>query len=148
MKYLSTAVDFIDIPGEVCLAFNLTHCSNSCVNCHFPEMRKDIGIEVTAVEIRRLIGLFPKCTCILFLGGDRNHGEILSFCEVIRKEFPSLKLAVFSRLREIDISLLPFLNYYKIGYCENELGPTKKDERNQRLFKIENGWLFDITPSL
>ena len=64
IKYLNTMVTFAEIPVEVTLSINITNCQNKCPGCHSPELRENIGTELTKDELNNLI--------------NKNKGVIMS----------------------------------------------------------------------
>ena len=55
IKYKNYMVVFEEIPDKVTLAVNITNCQNRCVGCHSPELRENIGNELTTNEIDKMI---------------------------------------------------------------------------------------------
>lgn len=148
MKYLRTSVVFAEIPDEITLAIEITNCPHHCVNCHSPELREDTGIELTTNIIDKLIKRYEDCTCICFMGGDRDHSEILDICKYIRSKYPAYKLAFYSGDRVLNESLYAVLDYYKVGPYVEEFGPLNKPTTNQILYKIEKIKRFLLKPKI
>ena len=55
IKYRDYAVVFEEMPKYLSLAINITNCQNRCIGCHTPELRENIGKELTIEELDRLI---------------------------------------------------------------------------------------------
>ena len=55
IKYKDYYVVFEEIPDKITLAVNITNCQNRCIGCHSPELRENIGKELTTDE-----GLFLR----------------------------------------------------------------------------------------
>lgn len=152
MKYLNSAVVFKEIPNEISLAINITQCPHHCKGCHSPELREDIGYDLTIDVIRELVEKNNGITCLLFMGGDGDMDRLFELNEEFRKEFPNLKSAWYTgydyhnfvffnmmyRLKEFD--------YIKIGPYIEELGPINKETSNQIMLKrISENCLENIT---
>ena len=50
-----TSVVLEEIPDRVTLAVDISNCQGSCVGCHSPFLRKDIGEELTEETVDALI---------------------------------------------------------------------------------------------
>ncbi len=69
IKYLPelTSVVLEEIPDKVSLAVEITQCQGSCVGCHSPFLRKDIGEELTEAAISAMVEDNFGVNCFLFL---------------------------------------------------------------------------------
>lgn len=145
MKYLDYAVVFQEVPDEITLAIEITNCPHRCEDCHSPQLRKDIGTILDEIEIDKLIKSNKHISCVCFMGGDSNHSEIIDICKYIKSTYPDIMTAMYSGDDEIDNNLIPVLNYYKVGSYKKEFGPLNKPTTNQRMYKIINNTINDIT---
>lgn len=150
MKYLNTQITFAEIPDEISLCINLTNCPNNCEGCHSPQLRKDIGSELTEEVLAELIKKSKGITCVCFMGGDSDESAIADL--TARIVHPAgLKSAWYSgKDREPGFYDLCFFDYMKFGHYDKELGPLSSPTTNQRLwknnFESDNGLdLTDIT---
>ncbi len=144
LKYYDTAIVFQEIPDEISLAINITNCPHRCENCHSAYLREDIGTELTFEEMWNLIKKHPDITCVLFMGGDSSHNDIVYLTNYIHNAF-DLKVAMYSGDDEIDDRLLNYLDYYKYGSYQEDKGPLNKKTTNQKLLKITKDKIRDIT---
>ena len=78
------------------------------------------------------------------MGGDSDHEEVRRIAEFIHLN-SNKKVAMYSGDDFLDESLIPVLDYYKIGSYQKDLGPLSSERTNQRFYKIDNGKLVDIT---
>lgn len=145
LRYLTSMVVFQEIPDEITLSLNITNCPFKCEGCHSPELRENIGTELTVAKAIELVNKNPYITCLCFMGGDAQHEEIIKLSKELRGNFLNLKLAMYSGREEINPRLIPHLDYYKVGPWITEKGPLNSRTTNQKLYKIENGELVDIT---
>lgn len=144
LKYYDSAIVFQEIPDEISLAINITNCPHRCENCHSAYLREDIGTELNFDEMTKLVKAHPDITCVLFMGGDSSHIDIFYLTNFIHNAF-DLKVAMYSGNENLDSLLLGCLDYYKIGPYEEDKGPLNKKTTNQKLYKIEQSELKDIT---
>lgn len=144
-KYTDSAVVFQEIPDEITLAIEISNCPHKCKHCHSPRLRKNIGKELTNEELDRLIEAHPGITCVCFMGGDADHKEISFLAIHLKQKYPDIKRAMYSGDEEIDQNLVFILDYYKVGPYIEQFGPLNKATTNQKLYKIKNLSLIDIT---
>ena len=148
IKYKDTYVVFEEIPDEVTLAINITNCQNHCIGCHSPELRKDIGTELTYEELDRLISDNDGITCICFMGEGNDRDAFHNLILHIKDKYGSkYKIAVYSGRNTVGLFHWENLDYLKIGPYKPECGPLNKKTTNQRLYKRvdEHGKWEDIT---
>ncbi len=79
------------------------------------------------------------------MGGDNDHASIVEFAKFIKGIKPSLNVAMYSGFQNIDNNLVDVLDYYKVGPYKPQYGPLNNSNTNQRMYKIINGQLIDIT---
>lgn len=146
VKYLNTAVVFEEVPDEVSLAINITNCQNLCVGCHSPELRKDIGKEISKNETDRLLRENEGVTCVLFMGEGGDANALKEIATHIKKAH-GLKIALYSGREEevIEPWIWELFDYVKVGHYDKEKGPLNKKATNQKLFLMKDGIATDIT---
>jgi len=143
MKYCSYVTTLLEIPDEITLSLEITNCPHRCKNCHSPHLREDIGIIVDNNEIDKLLKENHYISCICFMGGDTNHKELYDLCDYIHSL--GLKTAMYSGDDNIDLDLIKYLDYYKVGGYKEDLGPLDSPTTNQRLYRINGNELEDLT---
>lgn len=146
IKFLNTAVVFEEIPDEVSLAINITNCQNRCVGCHSPELRMNIGTELSKEEVDRLLKKNNGVTCVVFMGEGNDEEALKKIVEYI-KTVHGIKVAVYSGREEgvIEPWIWKMFDYVKIGPYKKEFGPLNNRNTNQRLYYMDNGTPTDIT---
>lgn len=146
LKYLNTAVVFEEIPDEVSLAINITNCQNRCIGCHSPELRGNIGAELTKEETDKLLKDNQGVTCVIFMG-EGNDGDAFKEIAEYIKNIHGLKVAVYSGREEENIEpwIWGLFDYVKVGPYKKEFGPLNDRSTNQRLYYMDNGTPVDIT---
>jgi anaerobic ribonucleoside-triphosphate reductase activating protein len=146
MKYLTAGVVFSEIPDEITLELGITNCPFNCDGCHSPFLQADVGVELDASELKMLLDANKGVSCVLFSGGDANFYAVEQLCVLARNFYPKIKTAWYSGRDNIPEDLnLEYFDYIKIGQYKKDLGGLKSPTTNQRLFKIEDGKLVDIT---
>ena len=137
LKYIpqDTMIVFSEIPDEITLALNISNCQNHCVECHSPYLRLNIGDELTEEVLHSLIEQNSGISCVCFMGEGNDSEALINLVQYIRREFPDLKIALYSGREEVENELYDIFDFIKVGpYVEN-LGPLDKKTTNQRLYK-------------
>lgn len=144
LKYYDCAVVFQEVPDEISLAIDITTCPHHCDECHSPWLRGDIGQILDDNTISSLLKQFPYVSCVCLMGGDSDHQDIKRIAQYIHQH-STKKVAMYSGDDIIDQTLIPVLDYYKIGSYQKDLGPLSSETTNQRFYQIKNYELIDIT---
>lgn len=149
IKYVPemTSVVMEEIPDRVSLAVEISNCRGNCVGCHSPFLRKDIGRELTAEIIDRLVADNFGVNCFLFLGEGRDPEALLDLADHVRSK--GLLAAVYSGREEVEEVFWDHFDYIKLGPYRPECGPLNSPTTNQRLYRrsAEGEWE-DITSRL
>lgn len=146
LKYTDYEVVFREIPNKVTLAINISNCPNHCPGCHSPELRKDIGTELTDNELFRILDENKGINCICFMGAGRDVPRLAELLKLLKKKHPFLETGLYTGADEFDESVFEGnLNYLKIGSYIEKLGPLDKETTNQRLYRLVDGKRSDIT---
>ena len=76
IKYVPELTDVVleEIPDKVTLAVEISNCRGSCIGCHSPFLKQDIGVELTPDAVDRLIADNFGVNCFLLLGEGNDHG--------------------------------------------------------------------------
>ena len=137
IKYLNVEVVFEEIPDEITLAINITNCQCYCAGCHSPELRCDIGTELTEAELDRLIAENDGITCICLMGEGNDRDAIYKLVQHLMSEHPNLKRAIYYGRDHLDRNYLNLFHYVKYGSYKEECGPLNVETTNQRLIKTD-----------
>ena len=142
--YDKVDIVFQEIPNEVSLSFTIMGCPNRCPGCHSAHLTGDNG---NTLDMSSFVKIFEKykdsITTVLFLGGDANPKLLIPFLEYTLKN--GKKTAMYSGMDFMDWDIAPYLKYYKVGSYKEDLGPLSSPTTNQRLYKITNDGLINIT---
>lgn len=146
LKYVDTMVTFSEVPDEISLCIEISNCPCHCKNCHSSYLAEDIGEELTCSRLEELLQANKGITCVSFMGGDIDSGEIVELAKYIKLFYPGLKVAWYSGRQELPkhFNLEPF-SFIKLGPYIEKLGPLNSKTTNQRFYKVEDNKLIDIT---
>ena len=148
IKYAGCGVTFQEVPNEVSLSFSISNCSGNCEGCHSPWLKDDVGKDLEN-DLPALLNQYcDSITCVCFMGEGIDPISLLTCVEMVRRR--GLKVALYSG--RDSIYSIPFcrimiskLNFIKIGSYRKELGGLDSYTTNQRMYKITDGRLKDIT---
>ncbi len=140
MKYADFDIVFQEVPGEVSLALNISHCPNNCPGCHSAYLMEDVGYELNEQSLEQLLDRYGSgITCVCFMGGDRTPFEVARLAEYLHtgRSHP-LKAACYSGKSQLPEGFpLQWFNYVKLGPYMAEKGPLNKPTTNQRFYRVE-----------
>lgn len=135
---------FQELPNQVTLAFTLKNCPNKCQGCHSEHLRQSTGNILTETDFIDIITKYKnQVTAILFLGGDADHDGLIPLIKIARKE--GFKTGLYSGLNEFKLDLMEILDYYKAGKYIESLGGLDSETTNQKMIKISEDKIEDIT---
>lgn len=145
LKYVETLIGFSEIPDEITLCINISNCICNCKGCHSPYLAEDIGEELTCSKLEELLQANKGITCVSFMGGDIDPGEIVGLAKYIKTFYPGLKVAWYSGRQELPkhFNLEPF-NFIKLGPYIEELGGLDSKTTNQKMYQRVNKEFDDI----
>jgi anaerobic ribonucleoside-triphosphate reductase activating protein len=144
LKFVDTKVVFSEIPEEITLAINISGCPCACSGCHSSYLMQDIGEELTGNALSKLIEGNKGITCVSIMGGDSNPEYVDYLSDTVKSS--GLKYAWYSGRTgisdKVDISRF---DYIKVGPYIDELGALESKNTNQKMYKVLDGTLVDIT---
>ena len=146
LKIYNYDIVFQEIPDEVTLAVNISGCPCRCPGCHSPHLWEDTGEALDEKTLQKIYsGYSGEVSCIALMGGDGDHAVVERLCAFIKKEM-KLKSAWYSGWPEIppEVDKKNF-NYIKTGPYVASLGGLRNRTTNQRLYRVVDGRLDDIT---
>ncbi len=146
LKYVSYDIVFQEIPDEVTLAINLSRCPNRCPGCHSPHLRDDIGDELSVERLAVLIDEYRNAaTCVCFMGGDGAPTEVARLARIVKQTY-GLKIGWYSGCNALPTNFATdAFDYVKVGGYDARCGDLKSTTTNQRLYRIVDGQMTDIT---
>jgi anaerobic ribonucleoside-triphosphate reductase activating protein len=136
IKYIPELTDIVleEIPDRVTMAVEISNCRGSCIGCHSPFLKQDIGVELTPDAVDRLIADNFGVNCFLLLGEGKDPEALLRIAEHLRVHHPDLERAVYSGRPEVEPEIYAAFDYVKVGPYVAELGPLNERTTNQRLY--------------
>ena len=148
LRYADYDIVFQEIPDEVTLAINLSNCPNRCKGCHSPYLQQNVGEALTEENLSILLQKFGKAvTCVCFMGGDADPYDVAYFANFLQQQqIAPVKVGWYSGKQELPDGF-PIRNfqYIKLGPYVESRGGLKSEQTNQRLYKIVQGEMNDIT---
>ena len=147
LKYLNTQVTFAEVPDEITLCINITGCKNGCKNCHSSYLAQDIGKPLNKSSLSELIEGNKGVSCVSFMGGDNDAIHLVALASWV-KTHTNLKVAWYSgrqELSDIVARQLQWFDFIKLGPYMEEYGPLNSRTTNQRMYKVHDCELEDIT---
>ncbi len=148
LKYTDYDIVFQEIPNEVTLAINLSNCPHRCKGCHSPQLMQDIGNQLTENVLSDLLNKYgSSITCVCFMGGDACPTTVEHFAAFIKQTTKGkIKTAWYSGVDKLsEQRKINNFNFIKIGGYKAHLGGLNSKTTNQRLYKVEDSNLQDIT---
>lgn len=148
LKYVNYNIVFQEIPDEVTLALNLSNCPNRCKGCHSAWLQEDTGEELSEETLSSLLDVYGgKITCVCFMGGDASPREVEQMALFLRKqEAMAVKVGWYSGRDELPSGFnINVFDYIKLGAYRQEVGGLQSPSTNQRMFRVQDGKMDDIT---
>lgn len=136
LKYIPSLTDIVieEIPDRVTLAVEISNCRGNCPGCHSPFLRDDIGEELTAGIVDKLIADNYGINCFLFLGEGKDSAALLALARHIKASHPGIETAVYSGREKVDDAFEEVFDYIKVGPYIEARGPLNNPDTNQRLY--------------
>jgi len=129
-----TSVVIEEIPDKVTLAVEISNCQGSCIGCHSPFLKEDIGEVLTPEILDSLIADNFGINCFLFLGEGRDRNSLLDLARYLRGRYPVLEIGVYSGRSAVEEEYFDIFDYVKVGPFKSEFGPLNKPTTNQRMY--------------
>lgn len=136
LKYVDTAVTFAEVPDEITLCINISNCPCHCVGCHSSYLAQDIGNPLRD-DLWKLIRYNKGISCVAFMGGDADPGEINNLAKIIRNSGLPIRVAWYSGRNELSPLIdIENFDYIKIGSYQEERGALNNPNTNQRFYQV------------
>ena len=136
IKYVPSLTDVVleEIPHRVSLAVEISNCRGNCIGCHSPFLKKDLGDELTAEAVEKLLKTNFGVNCFLFLGEGNDPEALKAIAYYLRNSHPELELALYSGRESVEDELFEIFDFVKVGPYIKEFGPLNEKTTNQRLY--------------
>lgn len=137
LKFLKTDVVFQEIPNEMSLAVAISGCTIHCTGCHSRELWEDKGEPLTIESITLLLQQYPEVTCLLLMGGERDIDTLTEIFLHFHKKIKTAWYCGLDMIPKDKIGILEYLDYFKLGHFDIELGGLNSPTTNQRFYKYD-----------
>ena len=145
MKYVDAKEVFAEIPDEITLAISISGCPIHCSGCHSKYLWADTGEELNSEVLSTMLDEHFGITCVCLMGGDQDPSYINHLAHYV-KQNSDVRVAWYSGRDDIDENIeLENFDYIKVGPYIDEQGPLNVQTTNQRLYRVLDGKLEDIT---
>lgn len=135
VKYLKNLLNvvFEEVPDKISLAISITNCQNNCIGCHSPFLRKNIGEELTEIELSKLIEDNKGINCVLFLGEGNDYEALIKLSDYIKNNYKNIETAIYSGRDFVEDIFYNTFDYVKIGHYDKDYGPLNVNTTNQKM---------------
>jgi len=128
-----------ELPQHIALAFTVTGCQLKCKGCHSaetwnPYKGQPLNDQVFADYLARYQGLI---TAVVFFGGEWNEPALKTKLKLAKQQ--NLVTCLYSGEEQVSSKLLKYLDFYKVGAWQRELGGLDSDTTNQKFCNARTG---------
>lgn len=138
LKYLYCKEVFAEVPREIALGISISGCLIHCNGCHSRELWEDKGTPLTVEELQRLLDAHKGITCLCILGGEHDIDSLIELFMYAHKRIKTAWYCGLDMIPEDKQSIIPYLDYVKLGHYDHELGGLDSPTTNQRFYQIEH----------
>ena len=148
LKYLYYKEVFNEVPDEITLGISISGCQIRCKGCHSRELWEDKGIILGMTEFQWLLNQHTGITCVCLFGGEHDIDSLIELFMYAHKRVKTAWYCCLDAIPKNKKGIIDYLDYLKLGHYDIELGGLDSSNTNQRLYKVNNGKLEDITYKL
>ena len=150
LKYAYTKELFTEVPEEITLGISITGCTIHCKGCHSRELWEDKGEPLDVETLCGLLNQHEGITCLCLFGGEHDIDALTELFMYAHKRVKTAWYSGLDRLPKDKHGILQFLDFYKEGHFDYELGGLNSPTTNQKLYHITHPGekLWDITKLL
>lgn len=145
LRYRHEEVVWIEVPGEVSLAYQFTGCPLRCKGCHSADTWKINSGQLLSLDYfkHRLQQYKQLISCVLFMGGEWLPEQLLHYIQLAKAA--DLKTCLYTGLEKEQVppQLLAQLDYLKTGPWIPELGGLDNPNSNQCFIDMQSGTLLN-----
>lgn len=151
MRIYYTEVDLspYEVPNEQSLCIYISGCQEACLNCHYPELRKNNFGTPLGMFFKQLLELyFHQATCICFLGEGENTSKSRMELSAFAKQAAAFgKRTCLYSGRDVKLEdWMRVFDYVKLGSFQKRLGALDSSTTNQVFYqRCSDGSYKDIT---
>ena len=148
LKYLYYKEVFKEVPDEITLGISISGCTIHCKGCHSRELWEDKGTPLTQECLEHLLKEHQGITCLCLFGGEHDIDALTELFMYAHKRIKTAWYCGLDAIPKNKKGIIDYLDYLKLGHYDMELGGLNSPTTNQRLYKVNNGKLEDITYKL
>ena len=150
LKYLYCKEVFSEIPSEITLGVSISGCMIHCKGCNQRELWEDKGEFLDVETLCGLLNQHEGITCLCLFGGEHDIDALTELFIYAHKRVKTAWYSGLDRLPKDKHGILQFLDFYKEGHFDYELGGLDSPTTNQKLYHITHPGekLWDITKLL
>lgn len=137
LKYLYVKEVFQEVPDEFSLAIGISGCLIRCIGCHSRELWEDKGEILDVEALCGLLNQHTGVTCLLLMGGEHDIDALTELFMYAHKRVKTAWYCGLDMIPKDKIGILQYLDVYKIGHYDAELGGLDSPTTNQKLFRRE-----------
>jgi anaerobic ribonucleoside-triphosphate reductase activating protein len=145
LRYRHEEIVWLEVPGEVSLAYHVTGCPLRCKGCHSADTWKIGSGHILTTEhfSNRLQRYKHLITCVLFMGGEWLPDKLLTYLQLAQDA--GLKTCLYTGFEkeQLPAELLPYLDYLKVGPWIPERGGLDNPNTNQQFIDQRSGTLLN-----
>ena len=145
LKYANYDIVFREIPSEMSLAIAISGCQIKCPFCHSRELWEDKGTPLTIEAIEELLNVERGVSCLLLMGGERDIDALTEIFMHFHKKIKTAWYCGLDMIPKDKVGILEYLDVYKTGHFDMELGGLDSPTTNQRIYKRSKLEWEDIT---
>ncbi len=136
MNYYKADIVLQEVPNEISLCFSICGCTLRCSGCHSPFLWKEENGKLLSegdykLHLSKYHGLI---SCVLFMGGEWEHDNLLNLLKIARKR--NLKTCLYTGLDDVSDALKSELTWLKTGVWKSELGGLNSSSSNQKFIEV------------
>ena len=145
LRYRHEEVVWLEVPGEVSLAYHVTGCPLRCKGCHSVDTWKIGSGHILTTELfsNRLQRYKHLITCVLFMGGEWLPDKLLTYLQLAQDARLKTCLYTGFEKEQLPAELLPYLDYLKVGPWSPEHGGLDNPNTNQQFIDQRSGTLLN-----
>ncbi len=136
MNYYKADIVLQEVPNEISLCFSICGCTLRCQGCHSPFLWKtENGKPLREADYKLYLSKYHGLiSCVLFMGGEWEHVNLLNFLKIARKR--NLKTCLYTGLDDVSEALKSELTWLKTGAWNPELGGLNNISSNQKFIEV------------
>lgn len=138
-------ITFSEVPDEISLTFSVCGCPHKCEGCHSTYLWNEDNSVLLSGVIDDVIAQYRDVvSCLCVMGGEWNEPELREIA--VKAHNNNLRFCLYSGSDVMpSVEMLMFCDYVKIGHYDKSLGGLDCKTTNQRLYKLHDNRVRDIT---